>query len=112
MTRRAGVLDALEPGPTASLNAADLARLGVAAGERIRVTSRRGSVELTARQDNGTPPGAVFIPFAYAEASATAFTQGCDRPDPCAQHRSYGHPGSSTTHLCAHRIGRCAQCTE
>ncbi len=80
MTRRAGVLDALEPGPTASLNAAELARLGVAAGERIRVTSRRGSVELTARQDNGTPPGAVFIPFAYAEASANLLTHAALDP--------------------------------
>jgi formate dehydrogenase major subunit len=80
MTRRAGVLDALEPGPTASLNATDLSRLGVAAGERIRVTSRRGSVELTARQDNGTPPGAVFIPFAYAEASANLLTHAALDP--------------------------------
>ena len=46
MTRRAGVLDALEPAPTASLAPAALRRLGVAAGDRLRVATRRGAVEL------------------------------------------------------------------
>src|SRR5688572_30908682 len=42
MTRRADVLDALEPGPTASLNPKELARNGIKAGEQVRVTTRRG----------------------------------------------------------------------
>ena len=43
-------------------------------GDAISVASRRGSVVLHARRDDGTPPGTVFIPFAYAEAAANRLT--------------------------------------
>jgi formate dehydrogenase major subunit len=80
MTRRASMLDAIEPGPTASLHPADLAALGVAAGERLRVSSRRGAVELTARADDGIQRGVVFIPFAYLEAAANLLTNAALDP--------------------------------
>ena len=74
MTRRTAVLDTIEPAPVASLNPADLVTLGVAAGGVITVASRRGSVTLAARADQGTPRGAVFIPFCYYEAAANLLT--------------------------------------
>ena len=74
MTRRTAVLDTIEPAPVASLNPADLVTLGVAAGGVITVASRRGSVTLAARADEGTPRGAVFIPFCYYEAAANLLT--------------------------------------
>jgi formate dehydrogenase major subunit len=74
MTRRTEVLDAIEPSPVASINARDLQKLGVAPGGSITVTSRRGSISLAARADNGTPPGTVFIPFCYYEAAANLLT--------------------------------------
>ncbi|MFO1340275.1 MAG: formate dehydrogenase subunit alpha [Burkholderiaceae bacterium] len=74
MTRRTEVLDAIEPAPTASLNARDLQRLGLAPGDWLQVASRRGAVQLQARLDEGTPAGAVFIPFAFAEAAANLLT--------------------------------------
>ncbi|RPE72971.1 NAD-dependent formate dehydrogenase catalytic subunit /NAD-dependent formate dehydrogenase iron-sulfur protein [Tibeticola sediminis] len=74
MTRRSAVLDALEPGPTASLCGADMAALGLVPGERVSVRSRRGEIQLPVRQDDGTPRGAVFIPFAYVEAAANLLT--------------------------------------
>jgi len=74
MTRRAGVLDALEPGPTASLHPRTLARYGVKPGEQIKVTTRRGTIELVARADRSVTEGAVFIPFAYVEAAANILT--------------------------------------
>ena len=80
MTRRATVLDALEPSATASLHADDMARMGLQAGQRIRVASRRGHVQLVVRQDNGTPLGAVFIPFAYVEAAANELTNAALDP--------------------------------
>jgi formate dehydrogenase major subunit len=80
MTRRATVLDALEPAATASMHAVDMARLGLQPGQRIRVASRRGHVELAVRQDNGTPLGAVFIPFAYVEAAANELTNAALDP--------------------------------
>jgi len=74
MTRRTEVLDAIEPFPVASMNSADLAELGVAAGGTITVASRRGEIALAARADDGTPRGAVFIPFCYYEAAANLLT--------------------------------------
>ena len=80
MTRRAAVLDALEPEATASLSGADLARLGVKPGDPIVVRSRRGEVTLRARQDDGTAAGCVFIPFAYSEAAANLLTNAALDP--------------------------------
>jgi formate dehydrogenase major subunit len=74
MTRRADVLDSLEPGPTASLHPNTLANYGVKPGELIRVTTRRGSIELTARADLAVREKMVFIPFAYVEAAANILT--------------------------------------
>jgi formate dehydrogenase major subunit len=74
MTRRASVLDEIEPEAVASLAPAELRRLGIAAGEQIRVTTRRGKIELKARADSAVAPGQVFIPFCYAEAAANILT--------------------------------------
>ncbi|MBV9863192.1 MAG: formate dehydrogenase subunit alpha [Alphaproteobacteria bacterium] len=74
MTRRADVLDAIEPEAVASFAPAELRRLGIAAGEMVRVTTRRGVIELKARADSAVAPGMVFIPFGYAEAAANILT--------------------------------------
>jgi formate dehydrogenase major subunit len=74
MTRRAGVLDAIEPEPVASLHPLDIDKLGAKPGDIVTVASRRGSISLYARADEGTPRGAVFIPFAFYEAAANMLT--------------------------------------
>jgi formate dehydrogenase major subunit len=74
MTRRATVLDSLEPSAIAQLSRGTLAKLGIKAGDPVRVTTRRGTVELFSRQDDGVPDGVVFIPFAYVEAAANLLT--------------------------------------
>jgi formate dehydrogenase major subunit len=74
MTRRTEVLDAIEPGPVASMHPHDLEALGVEPGGVITVASRRGSISLFARADDGTPRGAVFIPFCFYEAAANLLT--------------------------------------
>jgi formate dehydrogenase major subunit len=74
MTRRASVLDALEPEATASLSPGELNRLGVAPGEAITIVTRRGEITLAARSDPGMPDGMVFVPFAYVEAAANLLT--------------------------------------
>ncbi|MGH8694508.1 MAG: molybdopterin dinucleotide binding domain-containing protein, partial [Burkholderiales bacterium] len=74
MTRRAEVLDAIEPDPVASFHPLDLAKFGVKAGGTVTVESRRGKIVLYARADDGTPEGAVFIPFCYYEAAANLLT--------------------------------------
>lgn len=80
MTRRATMLDAIEPEATASLCGADLLSLGVNAGDVITLTSRRGEVCLRVRRDDGTPQGAVFVPFAYYEAAANLMTNAALDP--------------------------------
>src|SRR6266700_1395617 len=55
MTRRATVLDAIEPNASAQLSRGTLAKLGIKAGDPVRVTTRRGTVELFSRQDDGVP---------------------------------------------------------
>ena len=74
MTRRSNVLDALEPGPTAAVSRGTIQRLGIAPGDMVRVSTRRGVVELAARQDDAIPDGVVFIPFAFFEAAANKLT--------------------------------------
>ena len=74
MTRRASILDSLEPEAVASLSSRDLIKLGIAPGDPIRVVTRRGAIELTARVDGAIPQGMVFVPFCYAEAAANTLT--------------------------------------
>jgi formate dehydrogenase major subunit len=80
MTRRASMLDALEPEATVSMNAAMAKENTVKAGEAIEVASRRGSIQLKVRIDEGTPANTVFIPFAYAEAAANLLTNAALDP--------------------------------
>jgi formate dehydrogenase major subunit len=74
MTRRSGALDAIEPEPVCSIHPLDLAELKAMPGDVITVESRRGRISLYARADDGTPRGAVFIPFAFYEAAANMLT--------------------------------------
>jgi formate dehydrogenase major subunit len=74
ITRRASVLDAIEPEPTASLHPLDLDAIGAKAGDVVTVESRRGIISLYARADDGTPRGTVFVPFCFYEAAANLLT--------------------------------------
>jgi formate dehydrogenase major subunit len=80
MTRRAAVLDALEPDPVALVHPLDLAGLGGKPGDVITIASRRGEVALYARADEGTPRGAVFVPFCYYEAAINRLTNAALDP--------------------------------
>ncbi|MES2281217.1 MAG: formate dehydrogenase subunit alpha [Pseudomonadota bacterium] len=80
MTRRASVLDAIEPMATASMCGDDLNAMGLEQGDVITVESRRGRVAIHVRRDDGTPRGAVFIPFAYYEAAANLMTNAALDP--------------------------------
>ncbi|WP_238371926.1 formate dehydrogenase subunit alpha [Heliomarina baculiformis] len=74
MTRRASVLDAVEPEANCSLHPKTLRRLGVAPGGMLRLTTRRGSIEVMARADRAVSEDMVFLPFAYVEAAANILT--------------------------------------
>jgi formate dehydrogenase major subunit len=74
MTRRSKVLDGLEPEANCSLHPSTLRKLGVAPGEHVRLTTKRGSIEIMAREDRAVSPDMVFLPFAYVEAAANILT--------------------------------------
>jgi formate dehydrogenase major subunit len=74
MTRRASVLDSIEPEPVASVHPLDLEQLGVTPGDTLTIESRRGTIALYARADDDMPRGAVFVPFCYYEAAANKLT--------------------------------------
>ena len=74
MTRRARVLDAVEPEANCSLHPKTLRRLGVEPGGMVRLTTRRGSIDIMARADRAVAEDMVFVPFAYVEAAANILT--------------------------------------
>ncbi|WP_394199001.1 formate dehydrogenase subunit alpha [Litoreibacter albidus] len=74
MTRRASVLDAMEPEANCSLHPSTLRKLGVEPGGILRLTTRRGTVDVMARSDRAVAPDMVFLPFAYVEAAANILT--------------------------------------
>ena len=60
--------------PTAQLNPADIRKFGIVPGDKVRIATRRGTIEISARADGAVPPGVVFVPFAYVEAAANELT--------------------------------------
>jgi formate dehydrogenase major subunit len=74
MTRRAGVLDAIEPVGIAAMNPRDMQKRGLHQGDRITVGTRRGVLEAILRADREVAEGSVFMPFCFAESPANRLT--------------------------------------
>ncbi len=74
MSRRSEVLGALVSVGAIEINPQDAQRLGIADGEPVRVSSRRGQIEINARVTDRVAPGAVFLAFHYREAPANRLT--------------------------------------
>src|SRR5688500_13575576 len=80
MTRRSYALDTIAPEAHVYLNPGDAAEMGIAEGDYVRITSRRGSIELAAKVSFRDTPGTCFIPFHFREAAANVLT--IDEIDP------------------------------
>jgi formate dehydrogenase major subunit len=74
MTRRAGVLDAIEPVGIAAMNPRDMQQRGLHQGDRITVETRRGVLDAILRADREVAEGSVFMPFCFAESPANRLT--------------------------------------
>jgi predicted molibdopterin-dependent oxidoreductase YjgC len=74
MTRRSKGLHGLVPGPFVEVNDADAKNLKVGDGDRVKVTSRRGSIELPVKVGSRVEAGVLFIPFHFWEAAANVLT--------------------------------------
>jgi formate dehydrogenase major subunit len=80
MTRRSFALDSIQPEAHVFMNPDDARAMGVADGDFVRVSSRRGTIELRARLSHRDTPGTCFIPFHFREAAANLLT--IDEIDP------------------------------
>ena len=74
MTRRARVLDAVEPVPVISIHPEDWALLHPDPEALLRVQSRRGALTAQVRPDAGVPRGSIYMAFSYHEAAANLLT--------------------------------------
>lgn len=80
MTHRTGALEVFYPTEYLEINPADAEKLGIAEGDRVRVSSRRGEVELAARLTDRVAPGVVFTSFQYPDVPINKLTIGAIDP--------------------------------
>jgi len=74
MTRNSEVLDNLEPTAVISMNSLDMDNYQIKPGELIKVSTRRGNIEVAVRKDWQLPKGMIFMPFCFSEAAANILT--------------------------------------
>ncbi len=87
MTRRSqGLIDVYSEAKV-EINPDDATRLGLNGNKRVRITSRRGSIEAEAWVTDRVPPGMVFANFHFPDASANELTLGA--LDPVAKIPEY-----------------------
>jgi len=96
MTRRSEALDALVASGHVELHPDEARKHGIATGDRVAVITRRGRIETAALVTDRVAPGAIFVPFHFAEAAANTLTN--DALDPIAKIPEYK--------VCAARIER------
>jgi len=74
MTRRVEPIEKHAGVAYVEINPEDAKRLNIKNGENIKISSRRGAVEIKARITSTVSAGTIFIPMHYAEASANILT--------------------------------------
>lgn len=74
MTRRTGTLDKYYNEESLEINEIDAQKLGINNGDKVKVTSRRGSVEVKACVGDTVPEGMVFTSFHFSEVAINKVT--------------------------------------
>ena len=74
MTGRTEGLNQIDGTSFIEINDADAAAAGIADGDRVRVSSRRGVIESQARVSGKTNPGEVWMPFHFQDGNANWLT--------------------------------------
>jgi formate dehydrogenase major subunit len=74
MTRRVDGLNFRYPQGYVEVSPVDAMEMGVEDGEKVRVASRRGKIEIPVQVTPRSPQGTVFIPFHFFEAAANRLT--------------------------------------
>lgn len=74
MIRKGDALNSIAPEAYVELNSRDAKKLSVLNGEKVKVSSRRGSIDIQVKISKRVDHGRVFIPFHYREAAANILT--------------------------------------
>jgi formate dehydrogenase alpha subunit len=74
MTRKIAGLNIIEPEGVVEINQKDASRLGIAQGDKVKISSRRGEVITKAKVTEALLPGIVFMTFHFAESAANILT--------------------------------------
>ncbi|MFP3898833.1 MAG: formate dehydrogenase subunit alpha [Dehalococcoidia bacterium] len=74
MTRRVAGLHSIQPEGEVEISPEDASRLGIVQGDRVRITSRRGSITARAKVTQALSTGVVFMTFHFAESAANVLT--------------------------------------
>jgi formate dehydrogenase major subunit/formate dehydrogenase alpha subunit len=80
MTRRVEPIEAYAGEAYVEVNPADAKKLSVKTGQRVTISSRRGSIEIGVRVTDRVPVGTVFVPMHYREAAANVMTNTASDP--------------------------------
>jgi len=79
-TRRSWGLNMLHPEDALEINPADAENLGIRAGDKIRVSSRRGNLITKANVTTTVPSGTTFITFHFTETPGNILTNSALDP--------------------------------
>ncbi len=74
MTRKVAGLNTMEPEGVVEVSPQDASQLGIAQGDKVKISSRRGEVITKAKVTEALPPGLVFMTFHFAESAANILT--------------------------------------
>ncbi|GBE06160.1 formate dehydrogenase H [bacterium BMS3Abin10] len=74
MIRAGDALNSVAAEAYFELNSYDAGKLGVTGGQKVKISSRRGSIKIKAKLSERVGKGRVFIPFHYREAAANILT--------------------------------------
>lgn len=94
MSRRSYGLENIRPEAILEINQKTALDLGVADGDYVRVSSRRGEIRIKAKLTDRVPERIIFVPFHYKEAAANLLT------NPAVDNKS----GIPELKVCAARI--------
>jgi formate dehydrogenase alpha subunit len=83
MTRKVAGLNSIEPEGVVEINPQDASQLGIAQGDKVKVSSRRGEVIAKSKVTEALPSGVVFMTFHFAESAANILTN--PKLDPVAK---------------------------
>lgn len=74
MSRRSRSLNHLAPHGEVEISPEDAAAYNLKSGDKVTLSTRRGSININVRITADSPPGTVFLPFHWSEAPANILT--------------------------------------